>query len=146
MRRRGEAGIAATAATAVRHHDAFVGMGEVMHHFAGHLVVNDGSDGHFQDDAFALAARFIGAFAVASALALVFGIEAEVYEGVVAFARFHHHVAAMAAIAARRTATRYELLAPEGHAAVAAIARLHPNFCFVNEHGKSEEHTSELQS
>src|ERR1035437_5025622 len=137
MRRRGEAGIAATAATAVRHHDAFVGMGEVMHHFSRHLVVNDGADGNLQDDAFALATGFIGPLAMASALALVFGIEAEVYESVVAFARFHHHVATMTAIAASRTAARHALLAPEGHAAVAAIARLHPNFCFVNEHGKT---------
>src|ERR1039457_6273784 len=93
MSRSSEAGIAATAATAARHHNALVGMGEVMHHFAGHLVVNDGSDGHLQDDAFALAAGFVGTFAMASALALVFGIEAEMHQGVVAFARFHDHVA-----------------------------------------------------
>src|SRR5664279_5376952 len=108
-----------------------------MDDLAGHLVINDGSDGNLQDDAFALAARLVGALAMASALAFVFGIEAEVHERVVAFARFHHHVATMAAIAARGTASRHELLPPEGHAAVAAVARLHPNFCFVNEHGKA---------
>src|ERR1019366_1421859 len=137
MNRGSEAGIAATAATAARHHHALVGMGEVMHHLAGHFVVNDSSDGDLQHHAFALAAGFVGTLAMASALGLVFGIEAEVHQGVVALARFHHHVATMTAIAAGGTAARHELLAPEGHAAVAAIARLHPDSCFVNEHGKS---------
>src|ERR1019366_7710847 len=137
MSRSSEASIAATAATAVRHHDALVGMGEVMHYLAGHFVVNDGSDRHIQDDAFALASGFVGNFAMPSALGLVFGIETEVHEGIVAFARLHHHVATMTAIAAGGTAARHKLLAPEGHAAVAAIARLHPDFCFVNEHGKA---------
>ncbi len=106
-----------------------------MHHFTGHLVVDDGSDGHFQDDALALAAGLVGAFAVASTLGFVFGIEAEMHERIVALARLHHHVATMTAIAARRTAARHKLLPPEGHAAVAAIACFDSNFCFVNEHG-----------
>ena len=112
-------------------------MREVVHHLARHLVVDDGSDRHLQHDALALAAGFVGAFAVASALGLVFGIEAEVHQRVVALARLHHHVATMTAIAAGRTAARHKLLAPEGHAAVAAIAGLDSDFCFVNEHGKA---------
>ncbi len=108
-----------------------------MHHFAGHLVINDGPDRHLQHNAFALAAGFVGALAMASALGLVFGVEAEVDESVVAFARFHYHVATMTAVAARRTSARHELLAPKCHAAIAAIAGFHSNFCFVNEHGKT---------
>jgi hypothetical protein len=40
----------------------------------------------------------------------------------------------MAAIAARRTSAGHELFAAEGHAAIAAIACLDPDFCFINEH------------
>ena len=81
-------------------------------------------------------AGFVGALPVTPALGLVFGVEAEVDESVVALARFHYHVATMTAVATRRTSARYELLAPEGHAAIAAVASFHSNSCFVNEHGK----------
>ena len=134
MRRGGEARVAASAASAARHHDALVGMREVVHQFAGDFVVNDGADRNLQDDVFALAAGLVGAFAVTSALGLVFGIEAEVDQRVVALAGFHDDVAAVAAVAAGGPAARHELLAPEGHAAVAAVAGFHPNFGFVNEH------------
>ena len=59
------------------------------------------------------------------ALGFVFGIEAEVHQRVVALAGFHDDIAAAAAVAAGRAAARHELLAPEGHAAVAAVAGLH---------------------
>jgi hypothetical protein len=49
-------------------------------------------------------------------------------------ARFHHHVAAAPAISARRSSARHEFLAPEGHAAVSAVAGLHSNFGFINKH------------
>ena len=61
---------------------------------------------------------------MASALRFVFRIEAEVHQGIVAFAGFHDDVAALAAVAARRAAARDELLPAEGHAAVAAVAGL----------------------
>ena len=34
-------------------------------------------------------------------------------------------------------AAGHKLLAPEGHAAVAAVAGLYSNFCFVDEHEKT---------
>ena len=74
---------------------------------------------------------------MASALRLVFRIEAEVHQRVVALARFHDDVAALAAVAARRAAARHILLPAEGHAAVAAVARLDPNFGLVDEHQSS---------
>ena len=74
------------------------------------------------------------AFAVASALGFVFGIKAEMHERVVAFARFHPDVAALAAVAAGRTAAGDELFAAEGHAAVAAVAGFDSNYGFVDEH------------
>ena len=74
---------------------------------------------------------------MASALRLVFGIEAEVHQRVVALAGLHDDVAALAAVAARGAAARDELLPAEGHAAVAAVAGFDPDFGFVDEHQKS---------
>jgi hypothetical protein len=58
-------------------------------------------------------------------------------ERVVALAGFHDDVAAAAAIAAGRTAARDELLAAEGHAAIAAVTGFHTNFGFVDEQKKT---------
>ncbi len=80
----------------MRHHDPLIGTREVVHHFASDLVENDGADGHLQHDVVALTAGLVRAFAVASALGLVFGIEAEVHQRVVALAGFHDDVAAAA--------------------------------------------------
>ena len=65
----------------------------------------------------------IAAFAMPSALRLVFGIKAEVHQRIVALAGFHDHISALAAIATRRPAARNKLLAAEGHAAIAPVAR-----------------------
>ena len=71
---------------------------------------------------------------MASALGLVLGVEAEVNQGVVPFARLHDDVAATATIAARGAAARNKFFPPEGDTAIAAIPRLHPNFCLIDEH------------
>ena len=130
----GETRIAASASTAAGNHHALVGVGEVVHSFAGVVVVDDGAHRHFQQDVFALASGAVGAFAVTPALRLVFGIEAEMHQRVVALAGLQDDVAAVAAVAARRSAARHKLLAAKGHAAIPAVARLHPNFCLVDEH------------
>ena len=71
-----------------------------------------------------------------AALRLVLRVIAEVDQRVVAIGRLHDYVAATSAVAARRPAPGHKLLPPEGHAAVAAVAGLYANFCFINEHGK----------
>ena len=71
-------------------------------------------------------------------LALVFRVVAEMDQRVVALRTDHDDIAAMAAVAARGSAARNELFAPEGHAAVAAVAGLDANFCFINEHSQPE--------
>src|SRR5271157_5112296 len=118
MRGSCKAGVAPSAASAARHHNALVRAREVMHQLARGLVINDGADRHLQHDAVTLAASLVRAFAVTPA-------------------GFHDDVAAVAAVPAGRTAARHELLAPEGHAAVAAIACLDPDSGFVNEHGRA---------
>jgi len=71
---------------------------------------------------------------VLAALRFVLGVIAEVDQSIVALRGNHDNVAAAAAIASGRTAAGHELLAPKGHAAVAAVAGLDANFCFINEH------------
>src|SRR5688572_1154692 len=101
MGRRSEAGVAAAAATAAGDHDALVGAGEVVHSLAGLGIVEDGANRNFQHHILAFAPGLVGALAMAAALPAVFRVVAEVDKGVVALARFHDHVATMAAIASR---------------------------------------------
>ena len=130
----------ATAASApVGDDDALVGMGEVPDFVAGFLIVDDGADGDFQDNVGSFAPGFVGAFAVASALGLVFGIEAEMHERVVTLAGFHDDVAAFASVATGGASSGDEFLAAEGQAAVATVACFDSNCGFVDEHGSSRQ-------
>src|SRR5258706_4459411 len=90
--------VAASATSAAADDDAVVGVREVVNHFAGFFVVQDRPDGNFQDDALTIAAGFLGAFAVASALSRVFGVKTEMHQRIVALPGFHPDFAALAAI------------------------------------------------
>ena len=70
-----------------------------------------------------------------AALRFVLGVIPKMNQRVMPLARLHDHVAAAAAVAARGATARHELLAPEGHAAVAAVPGLHANFGFIDKHG-----------
>jgi hypothetical protein len=48
--------------------------------------------------------------------------------------RFEPDIAALAAVAARRSAARHEFFAPESRYAVAAVAGFDFNFCAINKH------------
>src|ERR1700757_1372335 len=109
-------------------------MREIVHQLTRKLVVDHRAHRNFEHDVLALAARLVRAFAVASALGLVLGIEAEMDQRVVALAGFHDDVAAAPAVAAGGAAARDELLAAKGHAAIAAVTGLYPNFGFIDEH------------
>ena len=130
----GEVLVAAAAAAAFGDDEALVGLLEVVDQLAGFLIVKRGADRDLQDDGMAVEAGAVGAHAVLAALRLVLGVVAEVDERVVALAGFHDDVAAAAAVAAGGAAAGHELLAPEGHAAVAAVAGLYANFGFIDEH------------
>jgi hypothetical protein len=71
---------------------------------------------------------------MASALRLVFGVETEVHQSVVALARFHNDVAAIAAIAAGRPTPRNVLFPTEGETAVTAVPSLYSDCGFIDEH------------
>src|SRR6185503_12668633 len=86
--------IATATAPATGHNQPLVGMREIVQMLAGFIVINNGPDRNFQDDVFAIASGAVGALAVASALAFVFRVEAEMDERIVALAGFHNDVAA----------------------------------------------------
>jgi len=71
---------------------------------------------------------------VAPSLGLEFAVEAVAQQGVVVGVRFEIDAAARPAVAARRSAARHKFLAPEGDAAVSAVAGLYVDFGFVNKH------------
>src|ERR1700722_6738662 len=77
----------------------------------------------------------IGTFAVAPALSVEFAIVTVAQECVVVRICFEVDIAAMAAVATGRPASRDILLPAERHAAVSAVAALYQNFSFVCEHG-----------
>src|SRR5260370_25163497 len=126
--------VPASAAAAVRHDHALVGLGKIVDLLAGPFVIHDCSHGDFQHHAFAVATAAVGAFAGASALSFVFGIETEVDQRIVALARFHDHVAPATAVAARRAAARDELLPAKSHAAVAAVSGFDADYRFIDKH------------
>src|SRR5205823_10973649 len=129
--------IAAPAAASAHHDKALVSAAEVVQLFAAFIVVKDGPDRHFQNDAGAVSPGLIRALTVPPTLSFIFGIEAEVNQRVVALAGFHHDIAATASIATRWTATRHILLSAEGDAAVAPVAGFYSDFCFIYEHGEA---------
>ena len=133
MHRGCKARISASSATATGNHHAFIGSREVMNFLARICVDHDGANGDFQRDALAVLACLVRAFSVTSSLRLVFRIEPEMDERIVALTRLHDDVAASAAIAAGRPAARNKLLPSERHAAIAAVSRLNPDCGFIDE-------------
>jgi hypothetical protein len=100
-------------------------------------IESEGADGHGDLDGGAVAAGFIGAFAVAAAFGSVFGVEAEVEEGVVVFGGVEDDVAAATAVAAAGASAGDKFFAAEGETAVAAVAGLDFDDDFIDEHGGS---------
>ena len=132
--RRGKARISAPTAPAAGNHKALVRLRELEDFFCRFVVVHNRSHRNFQHYIRAVAPGLVRTFAVATALPFVFGIETEVHQRIVALAGFHDDVAALAAVSARRAAPRHELLPPKGHAAIAAVPRLNPNFRLIDKH------------
>ena len=100
------------------------------------LVEDLGADRHLEDDVGGAGAGALAAHAVPAVLRPEVALVAVVDQGVEAFDRLDDDVAAVAAVAAVRAAELDELLAPEGQAAVAAVAALHEDLGLVDEpHG-----------
>ena len=123
----------------MRHHEPFARLGEIVQQLARREIVDQRAHRNGQVDRRAIASRALAAFAMASALGLVFRIEAEMQQGIVMRTRDKNNVPAATAIAAARASARDKLLAPEREAAVAPVPRFDVNLYFVDEHEKSRE-------
>jgi hypothetical protein len=137
MHRGGKARIPAPPTASARNDEALIGLRKLKSLLTSLIVVHDRTDRNLKNDVPALAPCSVRTFAMPATFCSVLRIETKMHEGVVALARFHHDVAALAAITAGRPATRHKLLPAEGHAAVAAVAGFDSNFGFINEHGKA---------
>src|SRR5258708_21460101 len=100
VRAGGKVLVAASAASALGNDNSLIGTGKVVDPLAGCLVIDNGAHRNLEHDTLAIAAGAVGAFAVASAIARVFRIKAEVDQCVVALAGFHYNFATVAAISA----------------------------------------------
>src|SRR6266852_5057317 len=134
MPRLGKVLIAAPAAATVGDQYALASGGEIGDGRAALIVEHQRADGNLQDHVLTGMTGAIGTFAVAAAIGLEFAIVAVAEQRVVVDVGFEIDAAAMAAVAAGGTTTRHVFFAPEGHAAVAAVAGLHEYFGFINEH------------
>jgi len=126
--------VASAAASALGDDQTVIRSGKVVDQLAGIQVVKRGAHRHLQGGGVAVETGTVGAHAVLAALRLVLRVIAEVDQRVMALRADHDYVAAAPAIAARRAAAGDELLPPEGHAAVAAVASLDSYLCFIDEH------------
>src|SRR5258708_19654512 len=89
MRASGKVLIAPAAASTLGNDDALIGPSKIVDLFAGRLIVDNRAHWDLEYNAFTLAAGAVGAFTVASALALVFRIKAELDQPVLALFAFH---------------------------------------------------------
>src|ERR1035438_4878013 len=138
MDRRGEMLVAPAAFAPLGHTKFLARNGEVVEALAAGFVINHRAHGHFDFERCTLGAGALAAFAVAPALRLVLRVEAELEQGVGVLAGNHDDVAAAAAIATRGATPRNVLLPAKGEATVAAVAGLHEDSDFIDEHGKSQ--------
>src|SRR5712692_7241224 len=97
------------------------------------LVERQRADGNLQNHVLTGMPSAVRAFAVAATIGLEFTIVAVAKQCVVVRIGFEIDAAAMPAVAAGRTAARHVFFAPEGNAAVTAVAGLHQYFGFINE-------------
>src|SRR3974390_1582168 len=134
MHRRRKPRIPAPAAASTGDHKFLIRLGKLESPLPAFVVIDNRAHGDFQKYVAAIASGLVRSFAVTPPPRPVFGIETEMHKGVVPLARLHNDVAALAPVTARRSTARDELLAPEGHAAIPAIPRLHLNLRLINKH------------
>src|SRR5215831_5456401 len=125
---------AAIAAFGDRH--AIADLGEICKQGLAVSLVDLGADRHLQDDVLAVRTSAVLSHAVSTALRLEVLLITVVDEGIQAGNRFHHDIAATAAVAAIRAAEFNEFFAPKRHAAVSARAGRDVDLGFIEEfHG-----------
>ena len=130
--------IAETAIAAVRQHNLLADLGEIGEQRFAVLLVDLRAARHFHDHVGAARAVAVLAHAAAAVLGVEVLLVTVVDQRIEAVDRDRDHVAAFAAIAAIGAAELDEFLAPERHAAVAAVAGADIDLGFIEEfHGVS---------
>src|SRR5207247_6495605 len=130
--RGGEAGVAASTASALRHDRLLAVLGQVGEDLVRLDVFADGADGHADDVGRRRTAVAVAPFAVAAVLRDVVLLELEVEEGGKALGGLQDHVAAVPAVAAVGASMGNVLLPAEAPAPVPTVPRLHVNFDLIN--------------
>src|SRR5690242_11342336 len=137
MRGSGEVLISASAASAVRHHNALIRTREIVHQLVGFAIVENGPDWDLEHHIFTVSAGPVGSFAVSAASSFVFRIEAKMHQRIVALTGFHYDVATASAVTARGAAAGHKLLPPECNNPVAAVTGFHSNSGLIDKHQRS---------
>jgi hypothetical protein len=125
--------IAVTAPPTFRDEDSLVGLGEIVEHLAAFVVVDNRSDWNFDFQILAVAAVTSAALTMPAAIGAKSVVVTKFQKGVFVAIGDQVNVAAVTAVAAARTTSRYKFLATKGDAAVSPIARFDCDFCFVDE-------------
>jgi hypothetical protein len=107
---------------------------QVCQHLTGLVIEDDGADGKGHDHILSGPSGAIGCATLATDFRLVVFLVAEVEERGHARRCFKYDIAAVAAIAAVRSATRYELFASKTARAVAAAAGCDMDTDFIDKH------------
>jgi hypothetical protein len=97
-------------------------------------IIDNGANRNRQFNIMAVASGSIAPLALPAALRFVLRVVPEMKQGVVMFAGNQDDIAAPASIAAARPASRNVLLAAERKASITAVAGLHLDDNFINEH------------
>ena len=127
----GKAGITPTAAAAFGHNNRGIA-GKIRHDQAGLGFFQHGAAGHADDQVIGVLAFLAGAAAIFAIGGGILALIAEIHQGGQVRVRLEHDVAAAAAIAAVRAASRDELFAVEADRAIAALAGVQPDGCDIN--------------
>jgi len=130
----GEVLVTAPSAASLRQQDALAGLGQISQLLPGMLVGDDGADRHQQHHVLARVPGTVGAFAVAAAVGFELAIKPVAKQRVIVRIGLDHDAAAVAAVAAGGSAARDKFFAAKRHATIAAVAGLHANLSFINEH------------
>src|ERR1039457_4748136 len=126
--------VAAPTVSAAGRAEALAELAQIGELLAGVRVKNNRAHWNLENDVLAGAAVTIRTFTVAAALAAKLAVVAVAKKRVVIRVRLEINRAAVSAVAAGWAASRDILLPAERHAAVSAVATLHRNLGFVNEH------------
>ena len=126
--------LVAPAAAAALAEDEIVGIGHILDDLIRLQIAHDGTSGDLDDEVFAVFAAAALALPVFAVRRGIFALVAEVHQRGQVVVHTQDDGAAVAAVAAVRTARSHVFFPVKGHRAVAARAGLDRNAYFINKH------------